>query len=227
MMEDLQGATVTPGQPTPMLSSRVWVEHRSRIGAYKTSAHAAWTMSGALDCLFKGDVTGCRARLNLGLLQLDQTAIDKGNWVLASGLSLEPPPPFASLAQHVLPDPARGDLPFSRLLDPRWAEISVAHLQDRQLSDQKEEFGKGLYGSDEGELGSDPKTKGKSKTKAEIWRKPSSRRGRLKRDLHDVPEAPTVPGERASTVSVASFLNSLPRSVFRSRCTFDFWFFFA
>ena len=130
MMEDLQGATVTPGQPTPALSSRAWVEHRSRIGGFKTSAHSSWNMAGALDCLFKGDVPGCRASLNLGLLQLDQMAIDRGNWVLASDLALEPPPPFAALAQHVLPDPARGDLPFSRLLDPRWAESSVAHLQD-------------------------------------------------------------------------------------------------
>ena len=130
MMEDLRNVTLTPGQPVPGLSSRAWVEHRSRIGAYKTSAHAAWCISGALDCLIQGDVPGCRARLNLGLLQLDQTAIDRGNWVLSSDLSLEPPPPFSSLAQHVLPDPSRGDLPFSRLLDPRWAEISVAHLAD-------------------------------------------------------------------------------------------------
>ena len=129
MLEDLQSTTLTPGQPAPTLSSRAWVEHRSRIGAYKTAAHAAWMMAGALDCL-RGDVQGCRARLGLGLLQLDQTAIDRGSWTLSSDLSLEPPPPFAGLAQHVLPDPQRGDSPFSRLLVSRWAEISMAHLQD-------------------------------------------------------------------------------------------------
>ena len=37
---------------------------------------------------------------------------------------------------------------------------------------------------------------------------------------HAVPEAPAVPGDRASTVNVASFLNSLPRRVLRSKCTF-------
>lgn len=130
MMEDLQGATLTPNQPAVALSSRAWIEHRSRIGAYKTAAHSAWIMGGALDCLIRGDVPGCRARLNLGPLQLDQMAVDKGSWVLASDLSLEPPPPFVALSQHQAPDPSRGDLPFSRLLDQRWAEISVAHLQD-------------------------------------------------------------------------------------------------
>lgn len=39
MLEDLSHQTVTPGQPGPVLCARAWLEHRSRVGAYKTSAY--------------------------------------------------------------------------------------------------------------------------------------------------------------------------------------------
>ena len=94
MAEDLMSVTLTPGQPLPTFSARAWVEHRSRIGSYRTSAHSAWSTAGALDCLVRGDAAGCRARLCLLLLQLDQTACDRGSWSLSSDLSLEPGPPL-------------------------------------------------------------------------------------------------------------------------------------
>ena len=92
MMEDLMSQTLGPGMPAHALSSRAWVEHRSRIGAYKTSAHCAWAAAGALDCLARGQVHAARARLIILLLQLDQAACDRGNWTLAAELSLEHPP---------------------------------------------------------------------------------------------------------------------------------------
>ena len=100
MLEDLLGSTVTPLMPTPALCSRAWVEHRSKISNYKTSAHAAWGAAGALDALLRGQVAEARARLGLLVLQLDQASIDKGSWHLAAELALEPPPPLATLARH-------------------------------------------------------------------------------------------------------------------------------
>ena len=129
MAEDMMSLTLPPGVNAPMVTARAWVEHRSRIGAYRTLAHAAWGVAGALDCCKKGDVAGTRARLNLLLLQLDQSAVDRGNWQLAAELSLENVPPFASLLQHN--PPAEGEAPYSRLLDARWAEISLSHLRDQ------------------------------------------------------------------------------------------------
>ena len=80
MLEDLSHQTITPGQPGPTLCSRAWLEHRSRIGAYKTAAYAAWSAAGILDSLIAGNVAAARARAGLMLLMLDQVAADRGNW---------------------------------------------------------------------------------------------------------------------------------------------------
>ena len=132
MWEDLSSQTLTPGSLPASLSARAWIEHRSKIGSFRSVAHAAWGVSGALDALFRNDVPQARARLCLLLLQLDQCAVDRGGWQLAAELSLEAPPPFSVLAQHQPPNPADGDLPFSKLLDARWAEIALAHLRDTE-----------------------------------------------------------------------------------------------
>lgn len=51
MLEDLLHQTLTPGMPTVTLNCRAWMEHRSRIGPYKTGAYLGWTAAGALDCM--------------------------------------------------------------------------------------------------------------------------------------------------------------------------------
>ena len=137
MAEDLTSATVGPGMDRPVISARAWVEHRSRITSFKTGAHAAWNIAGILDALMVGDVKKARARAALGLMMLDQASIDRGSWVLASELSLETPPPFAVLATHQMPSTQDGELPFSKLLDPRWSEIALSHLRDQDDYVQK------------------------------------------------------------------------------------------
>ena len=97
MSEDLLSTTVGPNMATPTLNARAWVEFRSRIGNFKTSAHAAWAAAAIADALRGGDHDRARAIALLLLLQLDQTAIDKGNWSFSGELSLEPLPPFSSM----------------------------------------------------------------------------------------------------------------------------------
>lgn len=132
MPEDLTSQTLTPGQPAPTLCARAWVEHRSKIGHWKTSAYSAWSAAGALDALVKGNVPACRARLCLLILMLDQCACDRGSWTLAAELSLEASPPTSVLGQHLPPATAEGESPFSRLLDPRWAEVALSHLRETE-----------------------------------------------------------------------------------------------
>lgn len=103
MLEDLLHQTVTPGMPTVTLNCRAWMEHRSRIGPYKTGAYLGWTAAGALDCMIQGNTAGARARLALMMLMLDQCATDRGSWALASELSLEQAPPMAALSAHSPP----------------------------------------------------------------------------------------------------------------------------
>ena len=131
MFEDLNSMTLGPGQQPLGLNARAWVEYRSRISNYKTSAHASWGVAGVLDSLIAGDVSKARARCCLLLLQLDQASIDKGNWSFASDLSMEGLPPFSALANHQAPSLADGEQPFSRLLDSRWAEITLGFLRDQ------------------------------------------------------------------------------------------------
>ena len=130
MLEDLCHQTMTPGQPAPRLCARAWLEHRAKIGAYRTSAQAAWSACGALDSLIGGDIAGARARICLLILMLDQAAVDRGSWVLAAELGLEQGPPMAVLGGHHPPSIADGDPPYSRLLDARWAEVAVAHIRE-------------------------------------------------------------------------------------------------
>ncbi len=132
MAEDLTSQTITPGQPQATLCARAWVEHRSKIGHWKTSAYSAWAAAGALDCLVKGNVPACRARLCLLILMLDQCACDRGSWTLAAELSLEASPPMSVLGQHVPPATADGESPFSRLLDARWAEVAISHIRETE-----------------------------------------------------------------------------------------------
>ena len=163
MWEDLSSQTLTPGSPAASLSARAWTEHRSKIGAYKSIAHAAWGVSGALDALFRNDVPSARARLCLLLLQLDQCAVDRGGWQLAAELSLEAPPPFSVLSQHQPPNTADGELPYSRLLDARWAEIALSHLRETEEYLTKRRV---LNKAGAKEESPDPKRKAKARPKA-------------------------------------------------------------
>ena len=132
MLEDLTGRTSVPGLPAHTLCARAWIEHRSRIGHWKTSAYTAWAAAGALDSLIQGKPQAARARLCLLILMLDQTACDRGSWLLSSELALENGPPMSVLAQHVPPATAEGEQPFSKLLDARWAEIAMAHVRETE-----------------------------------------------------------------------------------------------
>ena len=131
MYEDLASQTLGPGQQPLGLNARAWVEFRSRITSYKTGAHCAWCFAGILDAMVAGRYDLARARACLWLLQLDQAAIDRGNWTLAAGLSLEQSPPMTALASHQGPNVQDGESPFSRLLDARWAEVILGHLRDQ------------------------------------------------------------------------------------------------
>ncbi|CAE7213529.1 unnamed protein product [Symbiodinium microadriaticum] len=127
MAEDL--ASASPGVAVPgQTSARAWTEHRSRISSHATVAWASWIIAGALDCLRTDRPQQARARLNIGLLMLDQMSIDHGNWVLSSELALEVPPPFHAYRQH---EHQQSGQVYSRLLDPRWAEVAIAHLKDQ------------------------------------------------------------------------------------------------
>ena len=164
MLEDLLHQTVTPGMPAVTLNCRAWMEHRSRIGPYKTGAYLGWTAAGALDCMIQGNTAGARARLALMMLMLDQCATDRGSWTLAAELSLEQPPPLTVLATHSPPASSSEEPPFSRILDARWAEVALSHLKDAEdYASRRSRLGKTFPAIEDKP---EPKVKAKAKAKS-------------------------------------------------------------
>ncbi len=175
MAEDMFSQTLPPGVSAPSFTSRSWIEHRSHIGAWKSLAHAAWGVGGILDCLRLGQTAAARARCCLLLLQLDQSAVDRGQWRLAAELSLEAPPPFNALSQHQSPNVLDGEMPYSRLLDPRWAELAVSHIKDTDdYLLKRGQLGRKTLPTVEGEDTSDPTPKRKAKAKPKVKTQPES-----------------------------------------------------
>lgn len=167
MHEDMTCQTLGPGVTAPLTSARGWMEHRSRIGSYRTLAHAAWGVAGALDALASGQVASARARLGILMLQFDQSAIDRGSWYLSSELALEMPPPFAALEQHRVPNIQDGESPYSKLLDQRWAEISLAHLKEQEdFLSRRKNLGRPKKEDEDADSPKSRRAKAKAKAKA-------------------------------------------------------------
>ncbi|CAE7253194.1 unnamed protein product, partial [Symbiodinium sp. CCMP2456] len=159
MIEDLTCSAPGAGLEQ-QTSARAWVEHKSRIGGYPTAMHMAWGAAGALDALKAGLIDQARARLFLMILQLDQMSCDKGSWVLASELSLELAPPAHVFRQR--DQSSSASQVYSRILDPRWAEISLTHLREQMdFSERRLKLNKGQpAGATSGDQTADPPPEG-------------------------------------------------------------------
>ena len=84
-----------------------------------------------MDCLIAGRVSEAKARLALMLAQLVQVACNRGLWLIASEVSLEATgPPFSAFARRTAPE--QNEVPFSKLLDPRWVEAFVARVKEQE-----------------------------------------------------------------------------------------------
>lgn len=128
MAEDFGLRSVTPNAPAPDLTARGWAEHRSRIMGYPRTVRWVWGVCGILDSLRAGHPEEARARCCLMLCQAEQESLDKGSFVLAQEMALEPPPPYAGFNLHVLPDPM--EVPFTRIMDPRWIDAMTAKIKE-------------------------------------------------------------------------------------------------
>ena len=171
LYEDLNTATLGPGMKPAGFNARSWVEFRSHIGAYKATAHSAWAIAGVIDSLAAKNYDRARAQACLLLLQLDQSSADHGSWYLAAELSLEGLPPFTTLSQHQAPNLAHGEQPFSKLLEPRWAEIMLGHLREQDdFVQRRKTVGKALKNKEE----EDPDVRRRPKVKVRPKAKPDA-----------------------------------------------------
>lgn len=158
MWEDVRSQTLVPGMQSHAVSVRSWMAHHSRIGSHRALAHTAWAAAGALDALIATQPQVARARLAVLMMQFDQVAIDGGSWYLAAELGLEQGPPLTVLEQHKTPNVQAGESPYSRILDPRWAEISLTHLREQEeFLSRRKNLGKPNFKKDDAEDSESPK----------------------------------------------------------------------
>eukprot|EP00438_Fugacium_kawagutii_P029178 Skav210074 [mRNA] locus=scaffold7699:11741:13919:+ [translate_table: standard] len=163
MLEDFGSREVMPGEPMRQGSFRGWLEHRSHIPNIASTVRIAWSVAGALDAMRSGNVKESQARLALLLASLDQVACDRGQWLIAAELSLEPAPPFSSFARHVPPD--FQEQPHTRLLDSRWVDAVMYRVKELdEYAERKAKLGKARKGGggnqEDGDV-TDPKPKKK------------------------------------------------------------------
>lgn len=103
MEEDFAVRTQLPGSDPVPISARAWLELRSRVQGFQTPLRLLWSIGGILDALRGGLVEEAKARCYLALAMGDQLSIDRGQWILASEISLEDAPPIAVFSAHTLP----------------------------------------------------------------------------------------------------------------------------
>ena len=100
MGEDFALVRSSPALTGLPVSSRGWVEHRSRLDPYPSAIRPMWILAAIHDCLKDGRHDEARARAALGLCAYDQAAVDAGSWVLSQELLLEPAPPYQVFSRN-------------------------------------------------------------------------------------------------------------------------------
>eukprot|EP00438_Fugacium_kawagutii_P002455 Skav235883 [mRNA] locus=scaffold5594:7902:12776:+ [translate_table: standard] len=136
MQMDWERSGQLPGLAAGAVTARGWLEHRSRIQMYPSTIRTSWMIAGILDALRAAKPEEARARCCLALAAMDQQAADRGSWLLAAEVSLEPPPPFHSFQLHRPPE--GWESPLSQLVDTRWADLMMSRLKD--VSDYQENY---------------------------------------------------------------------------------------
>ena len=129
MVADFGVQPTLPGHPGGAPSARAWLSARSRIGNYHNHVRWVWQVAGILDDLVAGNAERARARAALLIAAADQASIDGGSWALSTVSLLEPVPPFQDFSRHSAPQPAEAQ--SSALYDPRWTEVFLGVLKER------------------------------------------------------------------------------------------------
>lgn len=162
MEKDVGSQEICPGVGGPSATFRGWSEHRSRVPNISTSVRVMWAICGALDCLRGGRIPEAKCRLALLIGQLDQLAIDQGQWVLSAEGSLEDAPPFASFSRHTLPDHLEPQ--HAKLWPTPWAEAMMWAVKERdEFLERKNKIGK--RGGQQKQQDDDPPPGGSAKGK--------------------------------------------------------------
>ena len=142
MEADFGSQELGPGMLKQSGTFRAWAEHRSRIPNLNASVRTAWAVAGALDALRADRPKEAQARLALFLCQLDQVAVDRGQWLLAAEGGLEDSlPPFSNFSRHSPPDYQEPQL--TKLWPPAWGDSFMHRVRELdEFVERRQKLGK-------------------------------------------------------------------------------------
>ncbi|CAE7704640.1 unnamed protein product [Symbiodinium sp. CCMP2592] len=149
MVEDFGVQPALPGHPSGQPSARAWLSARSRVSNFHTHVRWVWQVAGIWDDLMVGNHARARARAGLLVAAADQASIDSGSWALSTVSLLEPVPPYQDFARHSAPQPAEAQ--SSALYDPRWTEVFLGVLKERDSWNETRRKLSGSKGRGEGD----------------------------------------------------------------------------
>ena len=129
MEEDFLQMRIGPSSRSKEMSTRSWIEHRSRLQNFQSSVRFMWILGGVHDAMRMQNWEEAKARVLLAITAMDQVALDSGSWQLGQEILLESPAPFASFVNRRLPEPS--EQTSSHLLDDRWASVLMWRIRDR------------------------------------------------------------------------------------------------
>ena len=78
-----------PHQDERRLTVRGWLEHRSHLQSNAGPIRQGWTLATIVDLINSDCTEQAKATALLAIAALDQSAIDSGNWLLASELAMD------------------------------------------------------------------------------------------------------------------------------------------
>ena len=224
LYEDLNTATLGPGMKPAGFNARSWVEFRSHIGAYKATAHSAWAIAGVIDSLVAHNYDRARAQACLLFRALPTMAV---------GILL---PSFHwkafRLSQHTGSTPgtkscSRGAAVQQVVGAQMGGDNARASSRARRLRSKTQNSGQGT----QEQRGGGPRCSKAGKSEG-------SPKNQTRSDGVDQAEEPgffcmdegvaddrcepvRLPGSSASTLKVASLLNSLPRLLLKTKSGFQ------
>ena len=130
-----------------------------RYGGYKGQKEAGlcmWILAHAMDSAAAGDFVATKAFLALGVMALEQSVFDAGDWSLAYVLALAEDPPATMFTDKMSSLTAAGR-PFSPLVPPSLASTNLAYIKELDILSTRRAEAKGRKGG-----GSSPTSAGKS-----------------------------------------------------------------
>lgn len=106
-----------------------------RYGGYKGQKEAGlcmWIFAHAMDSASAGDFVATKEFLALGVMALEQSVFDAGDWSLAYVLTMAEDPPATMFSERMSSLTAAGR-PFSPLVPPTLASTNLAYIKELEV----------------------------------------------------------------------------------------------